>query len=535
MKDRWTRWFVGTCCVWLAACAAEPGAAGGAPDDAAPGDASIEATSDELGTPSVGLSLAIREGQAAPITLYGAPTLRHLQELDITASVTTTTDQGITPVTQSGELSTLDWRGVQQVEETWTPSLDGTFTRTRYYRHARWMEQASAFLVVPENAQGRALGVPWTAYAGRDDDLSLLDAAFVRRFVARQSALGCASVGNCTGATFIAEGLAQIRYNTRPFLSSRVVPAGTTRLRVVWTADGSSRVVPVTRQATGPFAYGFSIGVAPVSPPANGQYYVPGETVSFRVTFRDGAGARLHPVGQLPSYGEFVAQAVPSGLRYLDVFARTALYYAYKHREGNLLGVLSGPTDQLQTATGVVNPLEFFGPQVTFASASVDGYSAVGATIPPAGVVFGGFQDPSLWSLPTSDVMPLTIPVDAAPGTYLFAIKARRDYGGEALNRTGVVEIQVGQAAHTGFTPTVRCTSCHQTIPGAEFDRILHGVSDQRTCYGCHASLGIEFDNAIDIRVHTIHDRSDRYPRSMSECSACHVSTPAGPARGVLP
>jgi hypothetical protein len=52
----------------------------------------------------------------APITLYGdAP--RYLQEIDITASVTTRIDQGIEPLIRDSEFSSLDWGGVKMVEE----------------------------------------------------------------------------------------------------------------------------------------------------------------------------------------------------------------------------------------------------------------------------------------------------------------------------------------------------------------------------------------------------------------------------------
>jgi hypothetical protein len=163
----------------------------------------------------------------------------------------------------------------------------------------------------------------------------------------------------------------------------------------------------------------------------------------------------------------------------------------------------------------------------------VDGFTAVGQTVPPAAIVFGGLGNPSLWSVPVSDVITFTIPADAEPGTYLAAIKARRDFGGEALNRGTTVEIQVGQASATAYTPKTQCTSCHQERTG--FDTILHGIGDRRACFGCHSSLGIEFDNALDMRVHTIHGRSDRFGADVRRCENCHTTPPAGPARGLLP
>lgn len=496
---------------------------------------SAQAEQAELGLASpVGLSLFFRNGQSAPLSLLGnAP--RFLQEIDITESITTATDQGIAPLLTSSRTSALDWRGAQQVEELWIPSLDGTFTRERYYRNARWMEASSTFSVVALDAQGRAVGSKLTARAGSDDQRRLLDDGFTRRFSARQRALGCASVGNCTGATFVAEALIGYRDALHPVLDARAIPASAVSLRLTFDElSGSQYDVPVSRLAAGGLGYGFSVSLQSANEPANHRFYVPGETATFRVTFRDGQGNRLHPAGSLPSYGAVISGQDTSGLRYLDLALPSRLYYALKHRESNLLMVLSGPTNRLKTPATVVDPNLFFAPQVPFATRAVDGFTAIGTTVPPAGIVFGGLGDPSLWNLPVSDVISLTIPSDAEPGTYVAAIKARREFAGEALNRAGSAEIRVGQALPTVFVPKTQCVSCHSG-ERTELGTILHGMGDRRTCFGCHSSLGIELDNALDIRVHTIHDRSDRFGANVRNCSNCHVASPAGPARGLLP
>ncbi len=491
---------------------------------------------------AVGLSLFIRNGAMAPLTVIRGFS-RFAQEIDLTASVTTTTDQGITPVTASGDMASLDWSGISQVEETWTPGLDGTFTRVRYYRGARWMERQSQFIVSQLDASGRLVSAPWVVNAGRDNRLTEGEAMFVRRFDARQIAAGCPSVGNCTGASYTAEGLAQLRYAQDTDHAARRIDSRTAQLGIYWTADRRERRVNVAQIAASaaaqgeggvPLSYGFRVEATPVAPPPNGTHYLPGSTVSFRVAFYDGAGTRLYAPGGLPPYGAFFGAGLPTGLRYLDLTVQTALYYALKHRESNMLAVLSGPVDRLRNPATVVNPLEFFGPQVNFASTPVDGYTAVGQTIPAAGIVFGGFQNPALWGTPTSDVVTFTIPADAQPGTYLMAIKARRDFNGEALNRGATVRIQVGSPAVTTHTPQTRCNSCHAETERS-FGQILHGISDRASCFGCHSSLGIEFDNALDIRVHTVHDRSDRFNGSMSQCTTCHVTQPTAPARGLLP
>lgn len=524
------RWFVWGMLGWIGlGCGAE-----------APGESPIATQEEALGGcppdgPSlVGLSLMIKNGQSDQITLLTGPE-RYLQELDLTESVTSTTDEGITPLVTSSGLKDLDWRGVELVEETWNPSLDGTMTRERYYRGAKWMELPSTFKVRAVNAAGRPVGAQWVLQAGRDDRMKPGDDVFVRRFVARQTAVGCASVGDCSGAVFVSEALVQVRGNLAPAAQARAVPAGTAALEVTWNRlPHATFTVPVQQipAAQAEFGYGFDIELTPISTPANGQFYEPNESVSFRVTFRDGNGKRLHPEGQLPSYGEFLAGQVTSGLRYLDLQLPTRLYYALKHRESNLLAVLSGPKQALKTAQGVVDPLLFFAPQVPFATEAVDGYTALGQVVPSAALVFGGFQDASLWNVPVTDVLTFTLPADAQPGTYVAAIKARREFAGEALNRGASAEIQVGQPAVTAFSPKTACVNCHAE-ERKSLSTLLHGFYEPATCFGCHTSLGIEFDNALDIRVHTIHSRSNRFPANVENCALCHTSAPGGPARGL--
>jgi hypothetical protein len=249
--------------------------------------------------PPVGLSLFFQNGQMAPITLYG----------------------------------------------------DAHRYRQRFYRGAKWMERPSVFLAIPTDDSGAPVGLPLLFNAGIDDYWSELDDGFVRRFVARQIATGCRAVGDCAGATFTAQGLAQARDALHADQRDLAIPAAATRLSLNWSADpAASRMVslsPSPRSAT-PYDYGFRISLDPISNPANGSYFMPGESVSFRVTFRDGSGNRLHPQGSLPTYGQFVRGEVTSGLRYHDFSISPTLYYGLKHRESNMERALSGPTDNLR-------------------------------------------------------------------------------------------------------------------------------------------------------------------------------------------
>jgi hypothetical protein len=507
------------------------------------------AAAPDAGRAPAPLGLFFRNGASAPLALPGDDLPRYLDEIDLVASVTTADDRGIEPLLVEGDFAALDWRGVALVEETWTPSLDGTFTRDRFYRGARWMERPSFFLAFPVDGADRPTGPPLFAFAGVDDALGPFDDGLVRRFVARQTATGCPAEGDCAGATFTAQGLAQWRYALRAGARDERIGRSTERLRLLWSEDPARlRDVAVARDDGAPFGLGFRVALEEASEPPNGSFYRPGDAVQVRLTFTDGAGNRLHPPGSLPTYGQFFRGEVESGLRYVDTFRlSTYLYYALKHRESNVLVALSGPVDRLRTPQTVVDPLEFFAPQTTFARADVDGFSSVVQGVPPAAIVFGGAADPSCfappppegppptcpWDAPVSDVVTFIVPPDAPPGTYLVAVKARREFAGEPRRDGDVLTVQVGQGAPTTFTPgTGKCQTCHQGP--ASLDVILHGLGDRRACFGCHSSLGIEFNNALDVRVHAVHDRSDRFAGDVRRCDTCHLVPPTGPARGLL-
>jgi predicted CXXCH cytochrome family protein len=189
---------------------------------------------------------------------------------------------------------------------------------------------------------------------------------------------------------------------------------------------------------------------------------------------------------------------------------------------------LSGPSDRLKTPTQTIQVGNFFDPQVTVATVANDGYSGAAVFVPPALFIFLPF----LWDSPVSDTVTLVIPADAVGGTYVAAIKARREWGGEALNRAATISVPVGPAPTEFIASTGGCNSCH--AGATSFANVLHGVSDRRACFACHASLAIEPDTALDIRVHMVHSRSARFTAvggSIQSCSLCHVTPPAGPLR----
>ena len=481
----------------------------------------------------VGLSLFFQNGAAAPIKLVGNHS-RYLQEVDIAVtSAPSAVDQGIQPIRTSGEFAGLNWNGVQLVEEDWRPDGAGTFTRQRFYRGAHWMKSSSLFTAVPLNANNLPVGLPLVALAGFDETRSIVDDGFVRRFNARQIATGCPAVNNCSGASFVAQGLVQWRHNLRAGDRDVTIPASATKLRLIWSEQPTVfRDVAVTHHASGafPFGYGFVPTLSTTNPPANGQFYQPNESVTFRVTLRDGQGNRLHALGSLPTLNDVLTGADQAGIRYFNPALVPTLYYAFKHREANTLVGLLGPVHQLKVSNHVVQISDFFLPQVPTSTTADGGWTGLGITIPQPLVIFGILPA----STPVPDTVTFTIPSEAEAGTYVASFKGRRDFGGEALNRGTTLDIKVGTNSPLPFTAaTGPCTSCHQNA--SSIANVLHGIGDRRVCFTCHSGLAFEPDNPVDIRVHTIHDRSRRFDSSMQNCSQCHLTTPTGPARGVLP
>ena len=502
---------------------------------------SATASADASGPPSsnvVGLSLwwdngevRLEDGTPKTVTLY-ENFKRFSHELDITSTIETTTDEGIQPIIDEGDMAGLDWTGIEFVEEDWRPNFDGTFNRSRFYRGARWMERWSSFFLVPVDAADRPVGLPILTVAGFDDFWLPQDDAFIRRFDARQVTYSCPAIGDCSGATrFVAQGLVQLRNEMNAKDRARKIPDRADYLKLIWTEElDNPRYVAVEHADYDDteWEHGFEVNLEVTNPPSNGQFYLPGDTVNVKVAFTDGAGNLLHDEGSLPSYLDFMNDNIPSGLRYYDGLQQLlTLYYAHKHREGLTMWSLSGPTDKLKYPSHVTSTFDFFIPQATTATVAEDGFTGL-AILNPS-ILYQ--SDPSLIPLTSPDNVTFTIPPDALPGTYVVAVKGRRDWGGEALNRSSTLDIQVGSATLSTFQPkTGKCNNCHQDE--AALSNILHGMGDRRACYSCHSTLEFEPDHALDYRIHLIHTRSERVPDDPNNCSMCHLTPPTGPARG---
>jgi hypothetical protein len=82
----------------------------------------------------------------------------------------------------------------------------------------------------------------------------------------------------CTGGTFVAQGLAQLRDALNAGQRARTIPIAATGLTLKWSAQPKAlRTVLISHASPAdfPYGYGFKPSLEVVNAPANGSYYVP--------------------------------------------------------------------------------------------------------------------------------------------------------------------------------------------------------------------------------------------------------------------
>lgn len=434
-------------------------------------------------------------------------------------------DSGVLQLLQtSSKFANLDWSQLDLDRVDWIPEFDGTYQLQQYYRQAGWMGGTHRFTVTLLGGD-EVLGGPFTLETTDEWPAPPGDPFATRRFSAMVFAHGAPGEGDTTGAEFSAQAWLQLR-NGVPESGTFSIPVRATHLRINWDhLPWRTLELPVEPVLSSDYAYGFEIRVEP-TPPETGAHYVPGEEVTFQLTFVDGLGNRLHPVGSLPTYGEFMRGEVLSGLQYYAFFPGI-VYYRDKNREGVLLASLTGPSKRVRQTHEAVPTIEFLTQPVQVAAfPERDGFSSLWAIVPPSPIVFG---DPGGWDTPVADHVKFRLPDDALTGQYTFAIKARRVYRGEESLATAVVKIPVGPPSLDGDSgPKLvgNCESCHTET--FALSRMLHHVEDVTTCTGCHLPLEFEQNNLLPYRMHRIHSLSDRYQENPRDCTVCHLDpTPA--------
>lgn len=450
----------------------------------------------------------------------GSP--RYLQELYITSSVPTTLQDGLNPVITSGDFANLNWNGVQQVDEDWRLEFSGaSYQHTKFYRNADWMRRYSIFALTVLDNKGRLLDGR-IYLAGGDNRWGHLDDFFERRFVARTISTGCASATDCSNpeAVHLAQAAVQLAKALHPWVDFSI-SSKAAKIQVLWSESNRLWEVPVVHDAPSATGYGLGVQLDEVSPPASG-YYMPGDSVSVRVTFTDGDGQALFSPGVLPSYGDASNRRTSAkGLRYLNFVDSPMLYYWHKDPQADMEVFLGGPLHLMTTVgSAPITPYSLFLPQIPSADPAVDGWLGLVGILPPTPVLVGCLFDPGSGAcdIPTSDVFSFTIPENAPLGTYVTGIKARREWEGEPVAKASSLRIQVGPVAteFPGFEVAGMdndCASCH--TGNAALPVAAHGFPALNEvgpeCMTCHTSgYYFEPDAGIDDRLLLMHERTNR-------------------------
>ena len=475
----------------------------------------------------IGIALDIEDGVAVPLKIRSRQRF-YIQQIDLRAHVDRTVEEAVDGLGETGDFADLDWRGTRLVDESFVtmPNPDGTFTRRRMFRKAHWMDRRSRFVIEQIDAHGERRGEKLIVDTGREYRRTEFDSFFVRRLRAIQWTNDCTSRTDCSHAkSFMEEALVELRYANGPN-PAVALDVATTQLRVIWTANPDHvYTIPVEQVENPTWDYGFAIDLTVTTPPGSGGFYTPGQVLDVHFTLRDGAGKPLHPPGVLPTFLDYLTGNDPAGIDYWNVNEKVMTYYRRKHMEKQMVIAINGP---VQDSRPIRDTLDFVGEIVTSSDGAVttarperQGFFGEAAAVPGWRTLLG-IQP---FDSPVADNAQLTLPVNAAPGTYKIVMKARRSYLGQELAASQAIEIQVGTTHRTeAHLDTGPCRSCHAA--GSDLTRVSHAISpDQRdTCAACHVPLPFEPEGPLYVRTHFVHSRTDRLSAPLIACNNCHLT-----------
>ncbi|WP_309895704.1 hypothetical protein [Archangium sp.] len=435
-------------------------------------------------------------------------------------------------ITTQSRFKNLDWTDLGQQEENWSVNdLTGTWNREVAFHNARWMvSKSDSFLVEVLDTDGT---VRQSITYSRGEFLGESPVAGHTRVAWRVENIApplfpgdteVRSAGDSGPLSFPITYRTVVRVDmvgsTNPFKSFRVTGLkGDGAIRVTWsllpkepflfpvTFVSPQEVPPSCFKDDGtPAVCGF--GVEPeikLSTPKNGQFYVPGETFDMYLNVRDGERNLLHAPSILPSYSDFFASKT-NGL----------LYFHYNHfpnlqeRDISSSYQLGGPVNDLKPWSDLSGKSPFFSVSNHFNALVIEA-----ASLP----LFPGLTK-ATWP----NRVPVTLPLDAKPGTYVATLRANRQFMGERVAKGITAFFQVGQTQKTTYPNEIgNCQICHRGV--LSLDNLRHGysVDDVESCKLCHQGSS-DTPGRMQVEMHQLHMRSPKYSADKADCTICHLT-----------
>ncbi|MBZ4418100.1 cytochrome c3 family protein [Myxococcus sp. RHSTA-1-4] len=425
----------------------------------------------------------------------------------------------------------LDWSGLSIGRDEWTNDSDTTFDRETYYENAAWMLSLDdTILLEVMDADGTVRAS--TTYK-RTDFLAESPTTGRTRASWTVAGIGRPRFPGDNQVNLLPDGdeptyktLVKVSFSgsTDPFKSFTMPQlSGEGVIRLTWSLlPGKPFLFPVTfapeqeRQATCyrlgedgfatdeqvPCGFGLEQAVR-LSRPANGSYFMPGESVSFAVSLRDGEGHGLHPRAVMPSYNAFIAEE-SNGLAYFN----TNMHGTYRDASATESGFkVVGPLQELRPSRGTYDLPYFSHPLQSepqfYLPPGLDGLAGGGDAMPPT-------------------TYSVQLPPDAKPGTYAILLKGHRSFMGERLNRLDPFFFQVGQDKPTTYPGRVgNCQVCHNGVNS--LSNVYHGMSVDHveSCQACHVEEA--FGYLPDV-IHRMHFNSRKYNQNKGDCTLCHLT-----------
>lgn len=257
-----------------------------------------------------------------------------------------------------------------------------------------------------------------------------------------------------------------------------------------------------------------------MTPPANTEYYVAGETPKVTVTLATGAGPVVGTV--------YTDNQRPEGITSITLGLSLARVYVYGPRALAVPVLTTGSTTDPN-----------FDPETDTARQAHDLWLANVEGVSNA--------DPLVMSDSSGYVYQLlAIPDDLEPGTYMARFEGA-GYGGISstdyvTSSSAVITFQVGTADVEDKVAGDGCLKCHgDTIMHLEGSHAHHAAFDTDGCLGCHDqsdNYAVPIANRVhavhsangDGDLYTIEERGYRdwswvtYPSDIGKCVVCHTS-----------